>query len=169
MNERASGISQMAHHICERLKVSAIDVEKVQQAKELLLTLQSRKAFNDLLGKDDDDDGFFPSKEALKRITSVHSLRSMFHPTDATRETDVQLEDEYTHDSCDQSFDEERWGNYFTGFQILSMPEGMDNNENRKCIELSTRESPPDLQMYLRKCVCVSERERGLIGNYSRQ
>lgn len=144
---------QIAHDICERLKVSSIDVEKVQQAKELLLAMQSRKAFQDLLGKDDENDGSFFTPDAMKRITSIHSLRSMFYPTDPTKETDIQLEDEYSHDSCDQTFDEERWGNYFTGFQILSMPEGIDSNENRKCIELSTRESPPDLQMYLRKCV----------------
>lgn len=145
--------------ICERLKVIAVDVEKVQLAKELLSQMQRRKQFMSLLGRDDENGSLNVNPEDFLRISSVHSLKSMAYYGSESDESDffkMEEEEEGTSDACDVIFDEERWGNHFTGFQILTMPEAIDNNENSKCIELSTRFGPHDLQMYLRKCGRIS-------------
>lgn len=149
-------IPTIVENICERLKIIAVDVEKVQLAKELLSKLQRRKQFRSLLGRDEDFDSLHINSEDMLRITSIHSLKSMAYIGDSDSESELfkmEMEEEGSTDACDMTFDEERWGNYFTGFEILTLPEAFDDNENRKCIELSTRYDRQDLQMYLRKCV----------------
>lgn len=148
-------IPSIYEKICERLKIIAVDVEKVQLAKELLTQMQRRKHFMSLLGRDDENGSLNINPEDFLRISSVHSLKSMAYYGESDESDLFKMEEEEEEDmsdACDVTFDEERWGNHFTGFQILTMPEALDDNENSKCIELSTRFGPHDLQMYLRKC-----------------
>ncbi|KAH8405373.1 hypothetical protein KR222_008605 [Zaprionus bogoriensis] len=145
----ALNMENIVDGICKRLKIIAVDVEKVQRAKELLLSLQRRKAFINLFGLDDDD-SINENLEDMQRLTSLHSLRKMSRMIVDDTESDlIKMDEEFTHDSCEMPFEEERWHNYFTGYQILSLPEGLDSNENRKCIELCPGACNQDLKMYL--------------------
>ncbi|EDV96632.1 uncharacterized protein LOC6557662 [Drosophila grimshawi] len=141
----ASKRGSVIDDICKRLKIVTIDVDKVLRAKELLSSLQRRKAFIDLIGLDEDS-SIYKNPEDLQRLKSLHSLRRMSFPPDTE---DEELNEEMSEDICQMPFDEERWGNFFSGFQILRTPECLDANENSKCIELSTGNFDDDLHTYL--------------------
>ncbi|XP_034655790.1 pyruvate kinase [Drosophila subobscura] len=118
--------------IFTRLKIIAVDVEKVLRAKELLASLQRRKTFFYLLGQD--DDGSIENNHSeMRLLTSKHSFPSILSGDD-----DFDGE-ELSEDQCgDWQFQEEnRWHSYFSGFQVLTTRHGADPNENRKCVQLS--------------------------------
>lgn len=147
--EGESSVRNMEHvveSICKRLKVIAVDVDRVQRAKELLSSLQRRKAFINLLGLDDDD-SLNANSEDFQRLTSLHSLRIMSRISVDSEES--KMGEELSEDICQLPFEEERWCNFFTGFQILDTPAGVNDNENRKCIELSVGKCNQDLHLYL--------------------
>ncbi|KAM8707691.1 hypothetical protein ACLKA7_014771 [Drosophila subpalustris] len=151
--EAESSVKNMEYvveSICKRLKVIAVDVDRVQRAKELLSSLQRRKAFINLLGLDDDD-SVHANSEDFQRLTSQHSLRIMSRvlSTMSTGSEEMKMGEELSEDVCQLPFEEERWGNFFTGFQILDTPSGVNDNENRKCIELSAVKCNQDLTLYL--------------------
>ncbi|XP_060657646.1 pyruvate kinase [Drosophila nasuta] len=146
--EAPRNMERVVKSICRRLKVTAYDVERVLRAKELLSWLQRRKAFINLFGLDDDD-VVQGNPEDFARLTSIHSLKilSRFSPMCSVSE-DLTNED-ISEDMCQLPFEEERWGNFFTGFQILDSTGVMTMNENRKCIELTTVRSQEDFHTYL--------------------
>lgn len=140
-------------NICQRLKVVAVDVDKVLRAKELLSSLQRRKAFIDLIGQDDDG-SLHKNPEDLKRLTSIHSLKIMSYvPGVDSFSDDLQMYESISEDICQMPFDEERWGNFFAGYQILNVPETLNTNENGKCIELGCGKCDENLYMYLREYI----------------
>ncbi|KAH8371363.1 hypothetical protein KR093_007081 [Drosophila rubida] len=134
--------------ICRRLKVTAYDVERVLRAKELLSWLQGRKAFINLLGLEEDE-SLHGKPEDLARLTSLHSLNIMSRYSPAVSGSEEHCFEDISEDMCQLPFEEERWGNHFTGFQILDGPSGMTDNENRKCIELTTVRCQQDFHTYL--------------------
>ncbi|KAH8307321.1 hypothetical protein KR044_010127 [Drosophila immigrans] len=143
----SKNMENVVRSICRRLKVTAFDVDRVLRAKELLSWLQRRRAFINLFGEEDED-AVQGTAEDLARLTSAHSLKFMaFSPTHSASEE--HLFEDMSEDMCQLPFEEERWGNYFTGFNILDAPGGLTDNENRKCIELSTIRSNQDFHTYL--------------------
>ncbi|XP_017138038.1 uncharacterized protein LOC108152904 isoform X1 [Drosophila miranda] len=118
--------------IFTRLKVIAVDVEKVLRAKELLTSLQRRETFFHLLGHDDDGSINYNINE-LKLMESRFS-----YPSISSGDEELGGE-ELSEDLCGvwQCQEEDRWHSYFSGFQVLSSRHGPDSNENRKCIQLS--------------------------------
>ncbi|XP_022221100.1 pyruvate kinase [Drosophila obscura] len=119
--------------IFSRLKIIAVDVEKVLRAKELLASLQRRKTFFYLLGQDDGG-SIDKTQSEMRLLTSKHSF-----PSISSREADFNGED-LSEDQCDdwQFHEENRWHSFFSGFQLLTTPHGADPNDNRKCVQLST-------------------------------
>lgn len=147
--QSSRNMEHVVDSICKRLKVIAVDVDRVQRAKELLSSLQRHKAFINLLGLDDDE-SLHANSEDIQRLTSIHSLRIMSRGTIMTSGSEeMKLDEELSEDVCQLPFEEERWGNFFTGFQILDTPAGVNDCENRKCIELSAGNCNQDLHLYL--------------------
>lgn len=142
-------------NIWNKLKIATIDVDKVLKAKELLAAMQRRKAFRNLFGLEVSE-GSEINIDAMQRLESVHSLRKMtiLGDSDTTENVEFDGEEELTEDSCQMPFDEERWGNFFTDFEILGVPEGVNPNGNNQCIELGYGSTDEELNMYLRECEC---------------
>lgn len=144
---------EVYENIWKKLKIATIDVDKVLKAKELLAAMQRRKAFRNLFGLEVSD-GSELNVDAMQRLESVHSLRKMTILEDAstTEDVDIAEEEELSEDICQLPFDEERWGNFFTDFEILGVPEGVNPNGNNQCIELGYGSTDEELNMYLREC-----------------
>ncbi|ALC45221.1 CG11249 [Drosophila busckii] len=141
-------MEEIIQNICTRLKVIAVDVERVQRAKELLSNLQRRRAFTNMLGLNYDENSFINIGDDLKLLSSRHSVRLMSQFI-SNSEGDEQVGEELSEDVCQMAFDEERWGNYFEGFEILGSPEGVEDNENRKCMLLTADPCDIDLTQCL--------------------
>ncbi|EDW19377.1 uncharacterized protein LOC6583227 [Drosophila mojavensis] len=141
---------EVYENIWKKLKIATIDVDKVLKAKELLAAMQRRKAFRNLFGLEVSD-GSELNVDAMQRLESVHSLRKMTILEDAstTEDVDIAEEEELSEDICQLPFDEERWGNFFTDFEILGVPEGVNPNGNNQCIELGYGSTDEELNMYL--------------------
>lgn len=141
-----------------RLRLIAVDVEKVQRAKEFLSSMQRRSTFLRLLGPADDDSINRDSDLAL--LHTKYSINSnLFGITDAIALEEDFAGEEMSEDVCQMSFDEDRWHSFFQGFEILNSPIPCDPNENRKCVELSVL-TPCDreIKAYLSKSVMSGSR-----------
>ncbi|XP_017042363.1 uncharacterized protein LOC108088879 [Drosophila ficusphila] len=131
-------IESIIDNMFARLRIIAVDVEKLQKAKEKLGNMQRRKTFRNLLGPDDDA-SFIRGGSGAEGM-DIHSKYSLFSAyndnSDGISEEEVDFE-ELSEDLCQIPFEEDRWHGFFRGFQILTTPHAPDPNENRKCVELS--------------------------------
>ncbi|XP_068149037.1 pyruvate kinase PKM [Drosophila tropicalis] len=125
-------LDKIITNICSRLKVIAVDVDKVQRAKELLASMQRRKTFFALLGHDDDV-SIDKSQTDLQRLESKFDLGYMDEDMPAD-----YMEEDFSEELSLLAFDEDHWHSYFKGFQIISATHDAYTNENNKCVELST-------------------------------
>ncbi|EDV52694.1 uncharacterized protein Dere_GG16215 [Drosophila erecta] len=136
-NERqASKFESIIDNMYTRLRIIAVDVEKLQKAKEKLADMQRRNTFYHLLGQEEDVSVNRGSEMVILR--SKYSLNSDFnqnHGTGSEEELDFE---ELSEDPCNIPFEEDRWHGFFKDFQILSTPVATDPNENRKCVELTS-------------------------------
>ncbi|KAH8357552.1 hypothetical protein KR200_004493 [Drosophila serrata] len=114
-----------------KFRIISVDVDKLQRAKTQLASIQRRQTFYKLFGFD--DEGSIGGNDS--DVWVMHSKFSVKSSGDDTVE-DLGNE-EMSEDLCMLPFEEDRWQNYFSGFEILTTPLATDPNENRKCIELS--------------------------------
>jgi len=151
---KISTVESLMDNMFTRLRIIAVDVEKLQKAKEKLGNMQRRKTFYHLLGQDDDGSINRVGSEMLV-LRSKYSLVSPFNQLyDTGSEEELDFE-ELSEDLCQIPFEEDRWHGYFKGFQILTTPLAPDPNENRKCVELSAMQNcDTELKSYLRKFGC---------------
>nr|XP_016940210.2 uncharacterized protein LOC108017623 [Drosophila suzukii] len=146
---KISTVESLMDNMFTRLRIIAVDVEKLQKAKEKLGNMQRRKTFYHLLGQDDDGSINRVGSEMLV-LRSKYSLVSPFNQLyDTGSEEELDFE-ELSEDLCQIPFEEDRWHGYFKGFQILTTPLAPDPNENRKCVELSAMQNcDTELKSYL--------------------
>ncbi|KAI8037936.1 uncharacterized protein LOC128259694 [Drosophila gunungcola] len=134
--EPASTIESIVGTMFSRLRIIAVDMEKLQKAKEKLEHMQRRNTFFHLLGQDDDG-SIYRAGSDMQVLRSKYSLISEVNKkSDEVSEEDVDFED-LSEDLCLLPFEEDRWHGYFKGFQVLTTPQAPDPNENSKCIELT--------------------------------
>ncbi|XP_017072420.1 uncharacterized protein LOC108108764 [Drosophila eugracilis] len=132
---RGSTIESIIDQMFSRLRIIAVDVEKLQKAKEKLGNIQRRTTFYHLLGPEDDG-SIFRHESEINAFRSKISLASGFNQKFETG-SDEELDfEELSEDLCQIPFEEDRWHAFFKGFQILTSPQAPDPNENRKCVEL---------------------------------
>ncbi|KAH8323745.1 hypothetical protein KR074_010583 [Drosophila pseudoananassae] len=132
--EPQSTMESIIDNLFTRLRLIAVDVEKVQRSKEFLTTMQRRSTFLRLLGPADDDSIHRESELAM--LHTKFSLNSNLYGMMDALDEDIGGE-EMSEDMCQMSFEEDRWHSFFPGFEILNSPMPSDPNENRKCVELS--------------------------------
>ncbi|KAH8257397.1 hypothetical protein KR038_008311 [Drosophila bunnanda] len=127
-----------------KFRIIAVDVEKLQRAKTQLASIQRRHTFFKLFGID--DEGSMGGNDS--DIWMMHSKISV---NSSGEDTEGGMgNEEMSEDLCMLPFEEDRWQNFFNGFEILTTPLATDPNENRKCIELSVNVTcGPGLQNYL--------------------
>ncbi|KAH8373503.1 hypothetical protein KR009_011713 [Drosophila setifemur] len=121
-----------------RLRIIAVDVEKVQRAKELLGSMQRRTTFMQLLGPGDDE-SVNKADSDLMLLHNKFSINSNILGNNVMSGETVEEEngEEISEDLCQVAFEEDRWHSFFPGFEILNTPFASDMIENRKCVELS--------------------------------
>lgn len=152
MSEKEDGdakptIESILDDMISRLRIIAVDVDKLQRAKKHLASIQRHTTFTQLLGHDEEDSEYRHDSD-IRLLRSKISLNPNLVGDD---EEDMGME-EMSEDLCQVDFEEDRWHNYFSGFQILTTPLATDPNENRKCVELSTTKTcEQDLKTYLCK------------------
>lgn len=129
-------MESIVDNLFTRLRLIAVDVEKVQRAKEFLSSMQRRSTFLRLLGPAEDESVNRDSDLAL--LHTKYSMNSnLFGITDVNALEEDFGGEEMSEDLCQMSFEEDRWHSFFQGFEILNSPIPCDPNENRKCVELS--------------------------------
>ncbi|KAH8315550.1 hypothetical protein KR059_001229, partial [Drosophila kikkawai] len=114
-----------------RFRIISVDVEKLQRAKSQLESIQRRHTFYNMFGFDEEG-SLCVNETDLKIMRSKLVVNS----SGEDEEEGMGME-EMSEDLCMVPFEEDRWQNYFNGFEILTTPLATDPNENRKCIELT--------------------------------
>ncbi|KAH8293840.1 hypothetical protein KR054_005225, partial [Drosophila jambulina] len=128
-----------------KFRIISVDVEKLQKAKSQLASIQQRQTFFKLFGFD--EEGSIGANDSELRIMNQYKLSIK---SSGDGEDDDMGNEEMSEDLCMLPFEEDRWQNYFSGFEILTTPLATDPNENRKCIELSSNTAcGQGLQNYL--------------------
>ncbi|KAH8368290.1 hypothetical protein KR084_009653 [Drosophila pseudotakahashii] len=147
--EKVTTIESLMDNMFTRLRIIAVDVEKLQKAKEKLGNMQRRNTFFHLLGQDDEVSINRGGSEMMVLRSKYSLVSGINQKYDTGSEEELDLE-ELSEDLCHIPFEEDRWHGYFKGFQILTTPLAPDPNENRKCIELSSMKNcDHELKSYL--------------------
>ncbi|XP_043650786.1 uncharacterized protein LOC122618423 [Drosophila teissieri] len=136
-NERQpSNFESIIDNMFTRLRIIAVDVEKLQKAKEKLANMQRRNTFYHLLGQEEEVSVNLGSEMVVLR--SKYSLHSDYNQNVGTGSEEELDFEELSEDPCNIPFEEDRWHGFFKDFQILTTPVATDPNENRKCVELTS-------------------------------
>ncbi|EDW94985.2 uncharacterized protein Dyak_GE19784, isoform A [Drosophila yakuba] len=133
---QASNFESIIDNMFTRLRIIAVDVEKLQKAKEKLANMQRRNTFYHLLGQEEEVSMNLGSEMGVLR--SKYSIHSNFNQNSGPGSEEELDFEELSEDPCNIPFEEDRWHGFFKDFQILSTPVATDPNENRKCVELTS-------------------------------
>ncbi|XP_002040851.2 uncharacterized protein LOC6616491 [Drosophila sechellia] len=133
---KASTFESIIDNMFSRLRIIAVDVEKLQKSKEKLNVMQRRNTFYHLLGQEEEVSMHRGSEMAILR--TKYSLHSGFNQKCSSASEEELDFEELSEDPCNITFEEDRWHGFFKDFQILTTPVGTDPNENRKCVELTS-------------------------------
>ncbi|KAH8270259.1 hypothetical protein KR018_006336 [Drosophila ironensis] len=132
---QAATMESIIDNLFTRLRLIAVDVEKIKKSKEMLGNLQRRTTFMKLIGPEDDD--------SLRTGSDVNVLLDRFSVNsnalpDDTGDDRAAEEDQSDDDVCLSSeFAEDRWRSFFPGFEILTSECANSADGKRKCVELS--------------------------------
>ncbi|XP_030385201.1 pyruvate kinase [Scaptodrosophila lebanonensis] len=140
-------------NLCKRLKAISVDVERLQRVKEQLTTMQNRQTLVNLLGVDDNDS--LAQSVDLQKMQSklsfpIHKDPILPIADTGIEDTEDDIGEELSEDLCLLPFDDEdRWHNFFNGFEIINTPDAVLLNGNSNCIELTRCQCDQELKCYL--------------------